>query len=66
MCINAANKSIAIAPSAIAYNNICAANNELKLYNKAITACSKALELDSKNSLAMGNMKYAKSQASIK
>jgi tetratricopeptide (TPR) repeat protein len=45
-----------------AYNNICAAYNQLKEYDKAIEACNKAIELDSNHSLAKGNLNFAISQ----
>ncbi|MCM4172439.1 tetratricopeptide repeat protein [Arenibacter sp. TNZ] len=62
-CIAAARKSIALAPNAIAYNNICSAYNELNEYQKAIAACNEALKLDANSKLAKGNLSFAKQQA---
>ena len=61
-CIEAANKSILVNPNADAYNNICAAYNQLKEYDKAIEACNKAIKLDLNHKLANGNLNYAISQ----
>ncbi len=61
-CIRAANKANILSPSSIAYNNICAAHNELKEYDKAVLACKKALDLDSENALAQGNLNFALAQ----
>jgi tetratricopeptide (TPR) repeat protein len=61
--IAAARKSIAIAPNAIAYNNICSSYNQLKDYQKAIVACNEALKLDANSKFANGNLNYAKQQA---
>ena len=58
-CIEAAEKSNLIQPSAAAYNNICSAYNQLRLYNKAIEACDLALKLDPKHEFAKGNRAYA-------
>lgn len=58
-CIEAAQKSNQIKMNAGAFNNICASYNRLKMYDKAIEACSKALKLDSTNILAKGNLKDA-------
>ncbi|MGK0308851.1 MAG: tetratricopeptide (TPR) repeat protein, partial [Urechidicola sp.] len=61
-CINTAKKVNKIIPNSAAYNNICAAYNELKEYDKAIEACKKAIKLDANHSLAKGNLNYAISQ----
>jgi len=58
-CIKAAKKSNEIIPNSAAFNNICAAYNQLKQYDKAIEACNKAIKLDSNNRLAKGNLNYA-------
>ncbi|MFD1292703.1 tetratricopeptide repeat protein [Lutibacter holmesii] len=58
-CINAAKKSIQINPSADAYNNICAAYNQLKEFENAIEAGNKAIKLEPEHRLANGNLKYA-------
>ena len=62
LCIEEAEKSIFILPNADAYNNICAAYNQLKEYDKAIEACNKAIKLDLNHKLANGNLNYAISQ----
>lgn len=62
--IEAAKKSIEIMPNANAYNNICSSYNQLKQYDKAITACEKALKLDANHKLAKGNLAYAQQQHS--
>jgi len=61
-CINIAKKLNKIIPNSAAYNNICAAYNELREYDKAIEACEKAIKLDTNHTLAKGNLKYALSQ----
>jgi tetratricopeptide (TPR) repeat protein len=53
-------KSIKIWPNSIAYNNMCAAYNQLKKHDEAISACTKALELDENNILAKNNLELAK------
>ncbi len=58
-CVEAAEKSIAIKPSAGAYNNICAAYNQMGLYDKAIEACNQALKIDRNHKLAQGNLDFA-------
>ncbi|MFH6604834.1 tetratricopeptide repeat protein [Maribacter algicola] len=58
-CIEAAEKSITIKPSAGAYNNICAAYNQMQLYDKAIAACDQALKIDPNHKLAQGNRDFA-------
>tara|TARA_B110001469_G_C9624675_1_gene311673 strand:- start:1414 stop:1986 length:573 start_codon:yes stop_codon:yes gene_type:complete len=59
-CIKAAKKSVNILPNADAFNNICAAYNQLKEYDKAIIACVKAIKLDKENILAKNNLLHAK------
>ncbi len=61
-CIRAAQRSIEISPSSAAFNNICAAYNQLGKYDKAIEACNQALKLDTNNRLARGNLNFANSQ----
>ncbi len=63
-CISAAEKSIAIKPTANAYNNICAAYNRLELFDKAIEACNQALKIDGDHRLAKGNLDFAHEQKS--
>ncbi|MFD1292704.1 hypothetical protein ACFQ5N_02555 [Lutibacter holmesii] len=62
LCIKEAKKSIQINPSADAYNNICAAYNQLKEFDNAVEACNKAIKLEPAHRLANGNLKYAISQ----
>ncbi len=47
--------------SAIPFNNICVANNNLKHWAAAIEACKKALSLDPNMQLAKNNLAYAES-----
>ncbi|MDN3205516.1 tetratricopeptide repeat protein [Algoriphagus sediminis] len=61
-CIKAAQRSNEISPSSAAFNNICAAYNQLKKYDKAIEACNQALKLDTSNKLARGNLNFANSK----
>ena len=62
-CIEVCNEVLKIDPNnADAYNNIGAANNELKEWQKAIDACTKALQLNPKHKLANGNLNWAKSE----
>ncbi|MFC3878570.1 tetratricopeptide repeat protein [Algoriphagus namhaensis] len=61
-CIKAAQKSNEISLSSAAFNNICAAYNQLKKYDKAIEACNQALKLDTSNKLARGNLNFSISQ----
>ena len=65
-CIEAAQNSINILPSANAYNNICTAYNQLKEYDKAIEACNMALKLDQNHNLANGNKAFALQQKNKK
>lgn len=58
-CIDTARESIGFKPTAAAYNNICSAYNELKLYEKAIIACRQSLQLEPDHKLARGNLDYA-------
>ena len=60
MSIDAAQKALAVKPdSAIAYNNICAAFNALKQWDKAIEACQQALALTPDYELAKNNLGVA-------
>ena len=58
-CIEAAKKSNNIFPNSVAFNNICAAYNKLKEFDKAIKACNEAIKLDANNILAKGNLNVA-------
>jgi len=59
-CISTCKLALAIDPqNADAYNNICAAYNMLKQWDKAREACQKALELNPAHSNAPANLKWA-------
>ena len=59
-CIDAANTVLKINPScANAYNNICAAFNQLKEWDNAVTAGQKGIMLEPNNQLIVGNLKNA-------
>lgn len=61
-CISVCNMLLEQDPTnSSAYNNICAAYNQLGEWNKAIEACEKSLEIDSTSKLAKGNLDWAKS-----
>lgn len=45
-----------------AYNNICAAYNELATWDRAIEACEKAIAINPANDLAQRNLLWAKSK----
>jgi tetratricopeptide (TPR) repeat protein len=58
--IRASQAALEVKPgSAVAYNNICAANNELKQWNQAIEACQQALVIDPNFVLARNNLNAA-------
>jgi len=60
-CIEAAEKAIALRPDfAPAYNNICAAYNELRMWDQGVQACSRALEIDPEFQLARNNLEWAR------
>lgn len=62
-CINANKKILELNPKSFdAWNNICAAYNQLQEYEKAIEACIKAIELDPTDEIARNNMEWAKAQ----
>lgn len=62
-CIEAARKALSLKPDyAAAYNNICSAYNEQKMWDKGIEACKHALELDPEFQLAKNNLNWALSQ----
>jgi tetratricopeptide (TPR) repeat protein len=61
--IEAAEEALKLKPDYdLAYNNICAAYNELKQWDRAIEAGEKAVRLNPKNGLAKNNLAWAKSQ----
>ncbi|MBI2271392.1 MAG: hypothetical protein HYU69_13695 [Bacteroidetes bacterium] len=59
-CIEAANESNRKKPNAIAYNNICAAYNVLKEWDKAIEAGEKGLAIEPGNQLLKNNLAMSK------
>ena len=61
-CIEASKKALGLDPEyAAAYNNICSAYNELKMWDKAIEACDQALKIDPEFQLAKNNLEWAQS-----
>ncbi|MCD2423451.1 tetratricopeptide repeat protein [Niabella pedocola] len=59
-CINTCKQVLALDPNnADAYNNICAAYNMLKEWDKAREACQKALQLDPQHPNAPANLRWA-------
>ena len=55
-CIEACEKALELQPDyAAAYNNICAAYNELEEWDKAFQACNLALTIDPEFQLAENN-----------
>jgi len=67
-CIAAANKALASSPdrvsAALAYNNICAANNKLGQWDSAIVAGKEALRIAPNFNLAKNNLGFAIKSAS--
>ena len=62
-CIDAAEEALKLKPDyGLAYNNICAAYNELKQWDKAIEAGEKAVRLIPNNALAKNNLAWAKAK----
>ncbi|WP_346238762.1 tetratricopeptide repeat protein [Niabella insulamsoli] len=62
-CIAACRNALALKPdNADAYNNICAAYNMLKQWDKAKEACKKALELNPNHANAPANLKWAENE----
>jgi tetratricopeptide (TPR) repeat protein len=62
-CIGAAEEALKLKPDyGLAYNNICAAYNELKQWDKAIEAGEKAVRLIPNNALANNNLAWAKAK----
>ena len=59
-CVKASEEVLKINPkSDIAYNNICAAYNMLKDWEKAAEAGRKGLEMNPKNQLLQNNLKVS-------
>jgi tetratricopeptide (TPR) repeat protein len=59
-CIEASQESLKLKPDyALAYNNICAANNMLSKYDEGIQACLHALKIDPNFQLAQNNLNWA-------
>ena len=62
-CIEAAQKALDVRPGYdLAYNNICAAYNELRQWDRAIEAGEKAVLLNPDNQLARNNLAWSKAQ----
>ncbi len=62
-CIAANQKVLDLNPKSFdAWNNICAAYNQLQDYDKAIEACKKAIALDPTNEVPQNNIEWAKHQ----
>lgn len=63
-CIEKCEFALNINPKyAVAYNNICAAYNELRQWQKATQACQKGLSLDANDKLLQAN--FNKAQANL-
>ncbi|MHB8880791.1 MAG: tetratricopeptide repeat protein [Thermodesulfovibrionales bacterium] len=61
--IEAAREALKLRPDYdLAYNNICAAYNELKQWDKAIEAGEKAVQLNPDNQRARNNLSWARQQ----
>ena len=59
-CIEAARESLKLNPNgAAAYNNICAAYNNLMKYDEGIQACTQALLIDPSLQIARNNLNWA-------
>jgi tetratricopeptide (TPR) repeat protein len=59
-CIRACNQALALRPGySLAYNNLCAAYNQLKDWDQAIAAARKGLAADSTNQLLKNNLAVA-------
>jgi len=59
-CIEAAQKAIALKPDfAAAYNNICAANNDIGNFAEGKKAGEEAVRLDPANQLYKNNLKWS-------
>ncbi|HXB13350.1 MAG TPA: tetratricopeptide repeat protein, partial [Bacteroidia bacterium] len=66
-CIDACKKALAIDPSsAVAYNNICSAYNNLHKWDEAIEAGNKAIQLQPDFALAKNNLSFALAQKATK
>jgi tetratricopeptide (TPR) repeat protein len=64
LSVEAASEALKLDPaSAIAYNNICAAQIRRERYDEAIEACNKALEIAPEYALAWGNLRWAYDEA---
>jgi tetratricopeptide (TPR) repeat protein len=62
-CIEAAREALKLRPDyALAYNNICAAYNNLGKYDEGIKACQASLVLDPGFTLAKNNLNWALSR----
>lgn len=65
-CISAAQEAIRLRPDySLAWNNVSAGYIKLGLFDSAITAGQRAVELDTANAQAKGNMTYAAQQKKL-
>jgi protein O-mannosyl-transferase len=59
-CIEVTKKALEYNPkSSLAYNNLCSAYNQLRMWDEAIAAGKKALEIKPDDQLAANNLKVA-------
>jgi tetratricopeptide (TPR) repeat protein len=66
-CIQAAEDALRLQPDyALAYNNICAAWNELGEWDKAVAAGERAVALEPDSILAQNNLTLARSRAAAR
>jgi tetratricopeptide (TPR) repeat protein len=59
-CIEAGRESLKLRPDyALAYNNICAAYNNLTKYDEGVQACTQALKIEPGLEIARNNLNWA-------
>jgi Flp pilus assembly protein TadD len=58
-CLEVSQRAVELRPDAAAYNNLCSAYNGLKMWDEAIAAGRKALELQPEFELAKNNLQWA-------
>jgi tetratricopeptide (TPR) repeat protein len=64
--IKACNRALEIKSDYdLAYNNMCAAYNALKIWDKAIEACEKGIKINPDNQLLKNNLAQARSQKAL-
>jgi tetratricopeptide (TPR) repeat protein len=64
--INACKKALKIKPDYdLAYNNTCAAYNEMKMWDKAIEACEKGLRINPSLQIMKNNLSRARQQRAL-